>query len=150
MYNMTRDFGRKGSVISGISAVDIALWDIAGKFYGQPIYKLLGGAFRQQVKPYATGFYRIKGQGEAQRLADEAIRHFEAGFTHMKVKLGYGVDDDIACMHAIGKAIQGKPIKLMIDTNHAALRPCGLGAHWKHLIFFGTRNPSCLKIFRAM
>ena len=119
MYNMTRDFGRKGSVISGISAVDIALWDIAGKFYGQPIYKLLGGAFRLQVKPYATGFYRIKGQGEAQRLADEAIRHFEAGFTHMKVKLGYGVDDDIACMHAIGKAIQGKPIKLMIDTNHA-------------------------------
>ena len=46
----------------------------------------------------------------------------------MKVKLGYGVDDDIACMNAIGKAIQGKPIKLMIDTNHAygraeALRP---------------------------
>jgi D-galactarolactone cycloisomerase len=37
----------------------------------------------------------------------------------MKVKLGYGVDDDIACMNAIGKAIQGKPIKLMIDTNHA-------------------------------
>ena len=37
----------------------------------------------------------------------------------MKVKLGYGVEDDIACMQAIGKAIQGKPIRLMIDTNHA-------------------------------
>ena len=37
----------------------------------------------------------------------------------MKVKLGFGVDDDIACMDAIGKAIQGKPIRLMIDTNHA-------------------------------
>jgi len=37
----------------------------------------------------------------------------------MKVKLGYGVDDDLACMRAIGKAIQGKPVTLMIDTNHA-------------------------------
>lgn len=119
MYHMTRDYGRKGSVISAISAVDIALWDIAGKFHGQPIYKLLGGAFRTEVQPYATGFYRIKGQGEARRLAEEAIRHFESGFMMMKVKLGYGVDDDIACMKEIGKAIQGKPITLMIDTNHA-------------------------------
>ena len=37
----------------------------------------------------------------------------------MKVKLGYGVDDDIACMKEIGRVIQGKPITLMVDTNHA-------------------------------
>src|SRR5215470_7390648 len=119
MYHMTRDYGRKGSVVAGISAVDIALWDIAGKFHELPVYKLLGGAFRTRVQPYATGFYRIKGQGEAKRLAEEALRHFEAGFSLMKVKLGYGVDDDIACMREIGRAIQGKPITLMVDTNHA-------------------------------
>ena len=119
MYHMTRDYGRKGSVVSGISAVDIALWDIAGKFHELPVYKLLGGAFRTRVQPYATGFYRIKGQGEAKRLGEEAIRHFEAGFSMMKVKLGYGVDDDIACMKEVGRAIQGKPITLMVDTNHA-------------------------------
>lgn len=118
MYHMTRDYGRKGSVVAAISAVDIALWDIAGKFHQLPIYKLLGGAFRTRVQPYATGFYRIDGQGEAKRLADEALRHFSAGFTLMKVKLGYGVDDDIACMREIGRAIQGKPIRLMVDTNH--------------------------------
>ncbi len=124
MYHQTRDYGRKGSVIAAISAVDTALWDIAGKFHGLPIHKLLGGAFRERVQPYATGFYRISGQGEAQRLADEALRHLDAGFSLMKVKLGYGVDDDIACMHAIGKALQGKtlrgkPVRLMVDTNHA-------------------------------
>ena len=119
MYHRTRDYGRKGSVIAAISAVDTALWDIAGKAHGLPVYQLLGGAFRRRVQPYATGFYRIRGQGEAARLADEALRHLDAGFTLMKVKLGYGVDDDIACMQAIGKAIQGKPIRLMIDTNHA-------------------------------
>src|SRR5918995_3713992 len=119
MYHMTRDYGRKGSVVAAISAVDMALWDIAGQFHGVPVYTLLGGAFRTRVQPYATGFYRITGQGEAKRLAEEAIRHFEAGFSLMKVKLGYGIADDIACMREIGRAIQGKPITLMVDTNHA-------------------------------
>ena len=119
MYNMTRDFGRKGSVISGISAIDIALWDIAGKFYNQPIYQLLGGAFRTKIKPYATGFYRIKGIGEAKRLSEEAISHYENGFDHMKVKLGFGLDDDLKCMKTITEAIEGKAITLMVDTNHA-------------------------------
>ena len=119
MYHQTRDYGRKGSVVAGISAIDIALWDIAGKAYGVPVWRLLGGRFRERVQPYATGFYRIRGKGEANRLAEEALRHFDAGFSMMKVKLGFGVDDDIDCMTAIGKAIQGKPIRLMIDTNHA-------------------------------
>ena len=104
MYHRTRDFGRKGTLAAAISAIDIALWDIAGKHYGVPISKLLGGAFRTTVQPYATGFYRIEGQGEAQRLADEALQHFEAGFRAMKVKLGFGVDDDIEVMRAVGRA----------------------------------------------
>jgi len=119
MYHATRDFGRKGSVVAAISAVDIALWDIAGKARNAPIHALLGGAFRDKVEPYATGFYRIRGQGEADRLAEEAIRHREAGFRLMKVKLGYGVDDDLACMAAISRAIAGRGVTLMIDTNHA-------------------------------
>ena len=102
MYHSTRDFGRKGSVTAAISAIDIALWDLAGKHYGVPISKLLGGTFRTEVQPYATGFYRIKGQDEARRLADEAMQHFETGFRSMKIKLGFGVDDDIAVMAAVG------------------------------------------------
>ena len=119
MYHATRDYGRKGSVVAAISAIDIALWDIAGHAYEVPIYKLLGGAFRTRVEPYATGFYRIRGQGEAARLAEEAIRHHASGFRLMKVKLGYGLADDIACMQAIGRAIEGRNITLMVDTNHA-------------------------------
>jgi D-galactarolactone cycloisomerase len=119
MYHQSRDYGRKGSVIAGISAVDMALWDIAGQHYGVPVYQLLGGAFRTQVQPYATGFYRISGLGEAARLADEALAHHAAGFQLMKVKLGYGVDDDIAVLAAIAKAVQGLGVSLMVDTNHA-------------------------------
>jgi len=119
MYNQTRDFGRKGSIISGISAIDIALWDIAGKYYKKPIYQLLGGAFRNKIKPYATGFYRINGKDEAERLSDEALLHFENGFDHMKIKLGFGVKDDIKVMKSIQKALNNKNCTLMIDTNHA-------------------------------
>lgn len=119
MYHMTRDYGRKGSVLAAISAVDIALWDIAGKAYGHPIHRLLGGAFRDKVQVYATGFYRISGRGEAGRLAEESLGHHAAGFRAMKVKLGYGVRDDIEVMDAIGKALAGREVTLMVDTNHA-------------------------------
>ncbi len=119
MYNQTRDFGRKGSVVAAISAIDIALWDISGKYYEKPIYQLLGGLFRKKIKPYATGFYRLNGQGEASRLAEEAIQHYENGFDHMKVKLGFGIDDDVKCMEGIRKILENKKTTLMIDTNHA-------------------------------
>ena len=119
LYNRTRDYGRSGSVMSAISSVDMALWDIAGQFYQQPVAQLLGGFFRSHVQPYATGFYRLQGQGESDRLAEEALQHFENGFTLMKVKLGFGVNDDIQVMQAIGKALQGSDVRLMVDTNHA-------------------------------
>ncbi len=119
MYHQTRDYGRKGSVVAAISAIDIALWDIAGKVRGVPTYRLLGGAFRTRVQAYATGFYRIRGQGEASRLGEEAVRHYEAGLTAMKVKLGYGVDDDIAVMEEVARALGERAVTLMVDTNHA-------------------------------
>jgi D-galactarolactone cycloisomerase len=119
MYHHTRDFGRKGSVVAAISAIDIALWDIAGKIRGAPVSKLLGGAFRTRVQAYATGFYRLQGRGEARRLGEEAIQHVKAGFTAMKVKLGYGLDDDIAVMKEVVRALGDRPVTLMIDTNHA-------------------------------
>lgn len=119
MYNRTRDYGLKGAVIGAISAIDIALWDLLGKSLGRPIHALLGGAFRTRVQPYATGFYRITGRGEAKRLAAEAVRHYENGFRAMKIKLGFGVDDDVRVMDEIGAALGDAPVTLMIDTNHA-------------------------------
>ncbi|MDQ6619228.1 MAG: mandelate racemase/muconate lactonizing enzyme family protein [Pseudomonadota bacterium] len=119
MYNRVRDFGRHGAVTGAISAIDIALWDLCGKARGEPIWRLLGGAFRRRVQAYATGFYRLEGAGEAGRLAQEALRHHASGLSHMKVKLGFGIDDDVAVMKAIASALGGRDVTLMIDTNHA-------------------------------
>jgi D-galactarolactone cycloisomerase len=119
MYHATRDYGRKGAVMAAISAIDTALWDIAGKSYGVPVYQFLGGAFRTRVQAYATGFYRIHGPGEAARLAEEALGHVDAGFSALKVKLGFGLSDDMAVMQAIRQALGERAVTLMVDTNHA-------------------------------
>jgi len=119
MYHQTRDYGMKGAVIGAISGLDIALWDICGKARGEPVAKLLGGMFRDRVQAYATGFYRISGQGEAVRLAAEAKQRHAEGFRAMKIKLGFGVEDDLAVMRAIREATAGLSYEAMIDTNHA-------------------------------
>src|SRR5271169_3360710 len=77
MYNLTRPFGQKGAVPNAISAMDIALWDCIGRALGKPVHKLLGGAYRTAVRPYATGFYRIEGQRYPEAAVAEARGHIE-------------------------------------------------------------------------
>jgi D-galactarolactone cycloisomerase len=118
MYNRTRPFGQKGAVPNAISAIDIAIWDCLGRALGKPIHKLLGGAYRTEVQPYATGFYRRPGVAYPADAVDEARRHLSKGFTAMKLKIGFGVEDDIAYVHAVRDAIGPEPL-LMVDANHA-------------------------------
>lgn len=55
------DYERAGAtVMSGISAIEIACWDIIGKATGQPVYRLLGGAIRDRIKAYANGWYTVE------------------------------------------------------------------------------------------
>jgi len=117
MYHYTRDYGQKGAVVGAISAIDIALWDICGKARNTPVAKLLGGMFRTRVEAYATGFYRVKGKGDAPRLAQEAEGHVAKGFRALKIKLGFGIEDDLAVMRSLRDVAKGKEV--MIDTNHA-------------------------------
>jgi L-alanine-DL-glutamate epimerase-like enolase superfamily enzyme len=54
MYTFTCMTGRRGAVISAMGAIDMALWDIKGKALGLPCYKLLGGAHKDHIVPYAS------------------------------------------------------------------------------------------------
>ena len=55
MFRATLFYGRRGIVMNAISAVDLALWDLAGRVRGLPVYDLLGGAVRDEIAFYATG-----------------------------------------------------------------------------------------------
>jgi galactonate dehydratase len=75
--------GQAGPLLSAISAVDIALWDIAGKRAGMPIYQLLGGAYRKRIQLYANyWFVDCDGTPDGYRAAATAMAG--AGFTACK------------------------------------------------------------------
>ena len=115
VYNGNNAGGFGGSAIS---AVDIALWDIAGKAAGQSVSDLLGGRIRDKVAVYATGLYYTEGEFPA-RLLDEATMYVELGFKGMKTKIGgLPIAEDVRRVAAIRGAI-GDDIRLMVDANQA-------------------------------
>ena len=119
LYNRTRDQGRKGLPISAMSAVDIALGDIKGKALGLPVYKLLGGAYREKAHVYATGLYEPQHVPSVKdALVEEALGYKKDGFSAMKLKIGYGIETDIEYIRAVRQAI-GDDMILMVDANHA-------------------------------
>lgn len=119
LYNWTRDQGMKGLTISAISAVDIALWDIKGKALGVPVHKLLGGAYRDRAHVYATGLYEPQNVPSVEEaLVEEALGYKDQGFFAMKLKVGYGIREDMKLVKAIREAI-GPDMVLMVDANHA-------------------------------
>jgi D-galactarolactone cycloisomerase len=117
LYNWLQDHGQKGAVIEALSAIDLALWDIKGKAVGMPCYKLLGGAQRDRLKPYATGLYHRESNRLIEELAEEARSRVDAGFLGVKLKIGFGMAEDRKKIAAIRRAI-GDDIALMVDANH--------------------------------
>jgi D-galactarolactone cycloisomerase len=118
MYNRLRDHGQKGLAIEALSAVDIALWDLKARLLGVSVGRLLGGKLRDKVEAYATGFYRKRHGDPIGYLVEEAQERVAQGFTGIKLKLGFGMEDDIRLCHAVRRAI-GDRLAIMIDANHA-------------------------------
>ena len=65
-------------LVTALSAIDIALWDLRGKAIGRPVHALLGGALRQTVPAYVTGFYYRDGE-RPDDLVREAAMYVEQG-----------------------------------------------------------------------
>jgi D-galactarolactone cycloisomerase len=118
MYRVSYDYARKGVLLSALSAIDIALWDLKGKILNLPVSTLLGGRIREKVSVYASGLYFTHGNGQSDKLAEEARSLKEAGFKAIKMKVGLGIQKDTEHIRAVRKAI-GLEIDLMVDANHA-------------------------------
>jgi L-rhamnonate dehydratase len=106
-------YGRQGAGMHVVSGVDIALWDIAGKALGQPIWALLGAKYREQVRAYASTLFRPTP--DAMKTAVDS--YLAAGFR--AIKFGWGVFGrdltlDIALVQAAREAA-GPAVALMVD-----------------------------------
>ena len=119
VYNLLRDHGQKGMPLQALSGIDIALWDIAGKIAGQPVFQLIGGKFRDQVPVYGYGMMLRKGSINSlcSRFKEEALGIKEAGFIATKMKVGLGVEEDIKLAHAVRSGL-GTDYPFMVDANH--------------------------------
>ena len=85
LFRRIKQFGGHGRQGGGVSAVEIALWDLAGKAYGVPIYQMLGGKFRDKVRIYCdTDAEKPSGTETGKRLKERMDR----GFTFLKMDLG--------------------------------------------------------------
>jgi L-alanine-DL-glutamate epimerase-like enolase superfamily enzyme len=114
MYEGTIFFGRQGAVIQAMSGVEIALWDIAGKVYKQPVYKLLGGGFRKKFRAYASilfGDRPAETERTGAQLAGQGYRAVKFGWGPM----GQSEESDIAHVRAARQGV-GAGVELMIDA----------------------------------
>ena len=85
LFRRIKQFGGHGRQGGGVSAVEIALWDLAGKAYGVPIYQMLGGRFREKVRVYCDTDATVPSGTETGKRLKERM---ERGFTFLKMDLG--------------------------------------------------------------
>src|ERR671920_990678 len=85
LFRRIKQFGGHGRQGGGVSAVEIALWDLAGKAYGVPIYQMLGGRFRDKVRVYCDTDASEPGGAETGKRLKERM---DLGFTFLKMDLG--------------------------------------------------------------
>lgn len=99
--------GRNGPAMYALSAIDIALWDIAGKLAGLPLYRLLGGSPRDKLPAYAS----LLRYGEAGAVTHYVGRALQRGYRHIKLH-----EITVEPIEAARKAA-GPDIPIMIDCN---------------------------------
>src|SRR5271170_6710329 len=102
--------GPEGALTGALAALDIAFWDVKGKLFGQPVYKLLGGAWRTALPFYAS----IGGNGE--RSVDEVLRVVEARLKDQPaaVKIRFDADRTKADVDIPGDIAKAKAVRRMV------------------------------------
>lgn len=112
LYKAGHFWGRRGLALGVISGIETACWDIQGKLLGQPLYRLLGGAYRTKIRTYASG--GMEKTDEA--LVDELKGHVDSGFTAVKVRGGYPDPARDEHIMAVARQAVGDKIGVAIDA----------------------------------
>jgi gluconate/galactonate dehydratase len=86
IFRRIKQFGGHARQGGGVSGIEIALWDLAGKAYGIPIYQMLGGKFRDRVRMYSDT--DVEGKDTGKAMGEALKKRMEMGFTFLKMDLG--------------------------------------------------------------
>jgi len=125
LYEATSYSGRRGLGIHALSAVDLALHDLAGKQLGLPAYKLMGGARRDRLRPYCTIYPGLPRGRSLRDLLTITGKQFDKalslGFKAVKMEVMYfDLVTDAELVDAIreGRRMLGDAITMMIDFGY--------------------------------
>jgi D-galactarolactone cycloisomerase len=106
--------GRGGAVTHTISGIDMALWDLLGKVTGQPVARLLGGYYRERIKPYGSILF-----DEPAKLREKLQQVVARGFRAIKIGWGpFGRVDHATDERLVSTAREtvGPDVELMVDA----------------------------------
>ncbi len=117
-----RNIGRGGIAATAISAVDIALWDLAARLLDAPLVTLLGRA-HDAVPVYGSGGFTSYS---VERLSEQLAEWAESGIPRVKMKVGRHPDDDLDRVLAVRNAV-GDGVEVMVDANGAYSRRQAVG-----------------------
>ena len=135
LHQHTFWLGRGGAITHTISGIDIALWDILGKATGQPVGRLLGGRYRERVRPYASLLME-----EPEPLREHLLQLKAQGFRAFKIgwgpfgRVSHALDE--AIVRAAREAI-GPDDLLMVDAG-------GSDAYWQQGYKWALRTAEML------
>ena len=119
MFQETLLLGRRGLAIRAMSAIDIALWDLAAKAAALPLAKMLGGSVKP-IPAYASGGYYRPLEGDWESAITREIKmNLEQGFSDHKIKVGgLSIEEDSNRVKAAVNAMAGRG-RLALDANNA-------------------------------
>jgi L-alanine-DL-glutamate epimerase-like enolase superfamily enzyme len=103
LFRKIKQFGGHSRQAGGVCGVEMALWDIAGKAYGVPVYQMLGGKFRDKIRCYAD----TTESDDAKIYGGRLRARRDQGFTWLKMDLGIDLVKDIpgAITHPLGGSV---------------------------------------------
>lgn len=93
LFRRIKQFGMHARQGGGVSGVELALWDLAGKAYGVPIYQMLGGKFRDNIRIYCDT--DVRGRNSGQAMGEALKARMEKGFTFLKMDVGINLIQDV-------------------------------------------------------
>lgn len=116
LWTSTLADGRGGAPVLGLSAIDVALWDIVGQAAGMPLHRLWGHS-QKEVKAYGSGVWRGMTR---EGMIEKALRFKDEGFSAIKMQIGFnwGDKDDVENVRLVREAI-GDDVEIMVDANMA-------------------------------
>lgn len=136
LHQNTFWFGRGGTLTHAISGIDIALWDILGKFTGLPVSILLGGRHRERVMPYCSLL-----MDEPECMGPLIARYREDGFRAFKIGWGpFGRRDD----PRLDEAIVAAAVAELPDGGKLFVDAGGSDAYWPNGLKWALRAADML------